>query len=551
MKTTHSPETSPFDVARTVARHWRLSASFLVASGLVTLLVFWYFPRTYRSESKLYIRAGRETASLDATAMIGRTFAGPLVNAERENEINSVTETLRSRLLLERVVDAVTPQAVLSERVDLGSARNPARDADPTATDRAASGEQNPMQVAGVQFEGDWTRALSDRERAVLKLQKMIDVERVKKSDVVGVTCESHNPRLAQMIVGRLVDFYLAEHLRLNRTPGAHEFLEHQTAQMLEQLARTEEELRLVKNETGIAAPDDQRSLIVTKAARLEDELLTTSAMLAGTEAEVNVLREKVAKLPDRIVTARTDDIPSHDADLMRNELYRLQMIEQELTSRYTDEHFSVKQIRERTVLAKKVLAETDESHDQITLGPNSVYDQTEVSLVKQESLLAALRTKEEVLKAQLTRVRGDIKEFNANELRVARLLRDQKRFEDDYQAYTKHLEQARIDNALEVGRISSINILQPATFEPKPVTFKTSLILYFGLLIGLVGAIGLPMVAESLDSPFENSQDVENHLGIPVLASIPRFRSEQLSGNGTTQHSGNGTTQHSGNGTT
>jgi uncharacterized protein involved in exopolysaccharide biosynthesis len=73
---------------------------------------------------------------------------------------------------------------------------------------------------------------------------------------------------------------------------------------------------------------------------------------------------------------------------------------------------------------------------------------------------------------------------------------------ETNYQAYAQHLEQNRIDQALEAGRISSINIIQPATFDPKPVGPKIFVILGLGLVIGLIGAIGLPLVADSLDLP-------------------------------------------------
>jgi capsular polysaccharide biosynthesis protein len=106
---------------------------------------------------------------------------------------------------------------------------------------------------------------------------------------------------------------------------------------------------------------------------------------------------------------------------------------------------------------------------------------------------------------------------------------------ETNYQAYAQHLEQNRIDQALEAGRISSINIIQPATFEPKPVGPKVLVILGLGLVIGLIGAIGLPLVADGLDLPLANPQEVENHLGVGVLGSVPRFQAEQLSGNGKT----------------
>ena len=533
MNSAQATEKSFVDLFRAVAKHWKLSAGFMLVTSMVTLLVFWYFPRSYSSESTLYIREGRETASLDAAQMVGRPSTGPLMNTGLDSEVNSVAEVLQSRLLMERVVDAIGPEQILGHS------------AEEVKKAREADGPLRRWltQVANFVSSIDVSGTLTDRDRAVRKLQKTIDVERVRKSDVVRVTCKSYSPKLAQEIVGKLVDCYLEEHVRLNRTHGAHDFLEHQTADMRKQLVQAEDDLRKLKDETGIVSPEDQRTLIVTKAARLEDELLTTSATLASTEAEVKMLRERLTSLPEQIVTASTDRVPNHDSDLMRNELYRLQMTEHELASRYTDEHYLVKQIRERTANAKEALDSAEESRAMVTSGPNEIYEAAAIKLVEQESLLTSLHTKAEVLESQLAQVREDLKKFNAGEVQIAQLDRDQKRLEEDYKTYSQHLEQARIDDALAVGQISSINVVQPATFEPKAVTLKTSIILFAGLLFGMVGALGLPLLIESLNAPLVHPHDVETELGVPVLASIPRFTAEQLTGKGegTPNNGGNG----------
>ncbi len=122
-----------------------------------------------------------------------------------------------------------------------------------------------------------------------------------------------------------------------------------------------------------------------------------------------------------------------------------------------------------------------------------------------------------------------------------SRISRELKQHAANYEAYAQHLEQTRIDQALEVGRISSVNIIQPATFEPKSVGPRTSMILALGLTFGLLGAFGLPVVAEALDRKVQTPADVEHHLGVRLLASIPRFRAEQLSANGNGNGNGNG----------
>jgi len=103
------------DILQILARHKRKMVVFFSATmtAVVGLLIF--FPRTYSSEARLFVRLGKESVSLDPTATLGQTVA---VNESRESEINSEIEMLRSRVLLEDVVEHLGPDKVLSGSTD-------------------------------------------------------------------------------------------------------------------------------------------------------------------------------------------------------------------------------------------------------------------------------------------------------------------------------------------------------------------------------------------------------------------------------------------------
>src|SRR5262245_21437720 len=113
MIASNSPELSLFDLGSVVLRRRKLAGSIFLGSVAASLLVAWLWPRQYESESKLYIRLGRESRSLDPTAAVGRPTTATALPFTRENELNSITEILLSRVLLERLVDAVGPDAIL------------------------------------------------------------------------------------------------------------------------------------------------------------------------------------------------------------------------------------------------------------------------------------------------------------------------------------------------------------------------------------------------------------------------------------------------------
>ena len=71
--------------------------------------------------------------------------------------------------------------------------------------------------------------------------QDVVDVEAVKKTNVIRVGCDGPSPEVAQAIVTTLIDLYLEEHAGLNRTPGSYQFLNDQTGRLREQLSEPAE----------------------------------------------------------------------------------------------------------------------------------------------------------------------------------------------------------------------------------------------------------------------------------------------------------------------
>ena len=103
-------------------------------------------------------------------------------------------------------------------------------------------------------------------------------VEAAKKSNVIQIAYQGPTPKLCQTVVSKVIDSYLDEHLRLNRTHGSQEFFADQTARLRDELSRKEADLRDLKNTTGLASPVAQREMIVSRIGRLEDEVLHAEA---------------------------------------------------------------------------------------------------------------------------------------------------------------------------------------------------------------------------------------------------------------------------------
>jgi polysaccharide biosynthesis protein PslE len=522
-------DTSVFEFLRVFFRHRR--AVVITFAVVMTATAFYVFlaPRQYRSEAKLFVRLGRENLGLDATTTLGQAPPTTSVPVSREEEINTVVAILESRGLLEKVVDTIGADTIL-DPIKHPLQETAAANAKPQPADGQPAAETNSKGAVTVALEQLGIKSpLSPRDKAVEQLRKRVSIEATKKSNVIVLSHEGPSPKVSQQIVAKLIDFYLDEHVRMNRTPRAHQFLKEQASALKTQLAGEEDQLRSLKNSTGLASPTEQRQNLVTRIGHLEDELKATEASAVAAQAEIKDLNDRLSKMSPTQVLGSAAGFPNFAADGMRQQLYTLQLKEKDLASRVTDEHVELKFVRDQIASAKRVVDGVESSRTQTTVGPNKNYEELRLTQLRQEATLASLDAKAATLRTQLAETRGEMKTLNDSEMRIAQVQRDIQILDVSYRKYADSLEQARIDESLERERISNINIAEAPTLNPEPVRPRALLTLVMGFLGGLFGGLCLALAMEYFDHSLKTSDEVERLLNVPVLASIPQLSGRQF----------------------
>ncbi len=155
------------DLIFAVFRHKGKAALFFGIVSAGTILFTILAPRKFHSEGKLYVRLGRENATLDPTATLGENSIVAIPQS-RENEINSVADIVQSRVLLEKVVDKLSPAVVLEEAEPVASAGDNAALA--SAGGSAGSFKNGIKSLLGMPVT-------SDRDQAVIQIEKNLKVE--------------------------------------------------------------------------------------------------------------------------------------------------------------------------------------------------------------------------------------------------------------------------------------------------------------------------------------------------------------------------------------
>ena len=468
-------------------RHKRKAVWFFLGMLLIVFLVTMLMPRTYKSEAKLLVRLGRENASMDPTA----TTSGDVVQVSqtRESQIKSELEILRSRDLAEKVVDQIGPEVISPKSF---------------------------FSVLGRSSE------LEERGVAVETVMKNWDISSDKDSNIIRIAYQANNPKVAQDVVATLINAYLEKHLLVNRTSGSYDFFKDQREKAAGELKNIEERLADAKNQAHLASLDDQRRIIQDRAGTFERDLEQTTADYKVSQAKIAATKELLAGLPQTIVTANTAGYPNVAADGMRQKLYELQLKEQELLSKYTEKNFLVQETRRQIRDAAALVQKEPSTRAQVTKGLNAAHEHTKLALVSEQANYAGLQTKIQALTATLANVKNEVQAFNGNEVQIAQLQRQREILDTSYREYSKKMEQARIDSALETQKISNISVAQAATYPIRHSSPRTGLNLALAFLVGSLGAVGLAYWSEGQDRSFKRIEDVEAKLHFPLLATIP-----------------------------
>jgi uncharacterized protein involved in exopolysaccharide biosynthesis len=510
------PQRSLRDFHYILFRHkWKIILFFVGVMATVTAGTF-LAAEVFRAEAKLMVRIGKENVSLDPTATTGQTIS---IGQSRESDINSELEILRSRELALKVVDELRPETFL-ERPDeapLGVS---------FPQDKLREWRRNirglGKQVEGILLGVDILQPLDEREKAVIKLQKGLEIETQKNTNILFLAYEAQSPKLAENILSKLIDQYLEKHITAHRTTGSFDFFDRQAEVLRDQLAKTEEGLKALKNRTGVASFEEQRKITLNRIGTLQQESEATGAALAISRAKVAELKEKFSGLSPTLVTQEMKSSSSHGMELMRSRLYDLRLKEQELLSKYTETSIPVKELRRQIAEAQAQLAKEEGPRTEVTTAINTTYQQLDFALISERATLSSLEAKARVINDQLDAARMEIKAINDTELRIVNLQRELALQDTKYRKYAENREQARIDQALETKKISNISVIQQASASQKPVKPKKAINLALGFVLGLVGALGLAFFSEYLDHSIRSPEDVEEDLKLQLLASIP-----------------------------
>ncbi|MCP3951307.1 MAG: GumC family protein [Desulfobacterales bacterium] len=448
----------------------------------------------YQATAQILVKIGRENFYAPPNSTKNQ-----ILNTNNSGLINSEIELLKSRSIAEKVIKDIGPQVIYKK------------------INRFFPGEIfNFIQRS---------KATTPFEKALLKFEKALSIEAVKKSDVIEIGFKHPDPELSAKIVNTLAKVYLDEHLRVHKNLQSYDFFKNQSNTLKEKLEFCETQLETFKKENNVTEINEEQRLLLGQISDLRANLNMTISQEGETENRLSQIKKHLDLTPE---TISHGDEKNHNPYLISNlaaKLVELQIKERSLLVKYTPENRMVQNVKkEAEIVQDKLKEQESKRYDTSNIGPNSAYQSLKEDLYQNLTELKALSARKRIQMEQLNDFRNRIEALNTIEVRMDQLEEAVDINRQNYRLYLAKSEESRISDEMDNKKITNVSLMGKALSPLKPISPKILLNILLGFLMGATGGLLFAFITEYLDDSIEKPEDVEDLLNVPVLASILEY---------------------------
>ncbi len=416
-------------------RHkWKIILVF-IGAVVVTTMVMLRTQDVYESQAKLLIKPGRENISWDTTALV------PDISFHRQNDLSAELAILTSSFVIGRVVEKIGPEALFGD-----SFRNTGR---------------------------------TPREEAARRVMWNLDVKTEKNNNIIYMSFTAQSPRLARDVLESVIDFYMERHIEVYQAQAMPKFFREQTKKLLAELRPKEEQLRQFFIKQGIVSMEGQQAAFFEQVNSFYMRIDDTNSQINSSQGKIAWLENNLKKRSETKEISRVTGKPNPVADTIKDRLINLRFNEIDLANRYPDDSRVLTDLRKQIRFAELELSKEEETNTELTTGIDANYETMKLELEKEQANLQALIARKQFLAEALEKRKANLIKLKEHQTVLVGLQREVDIARDTYRQYHDNYQRAKISNALDVGKISNVIIIQSATIPSAPNKSKKDAMSY------------------------------------------------------------------------
>ncbi|PIE25436.1 MAG: hypothetical protein CSA60_00580 [Neptuniibacter caesariensis] len=471
----------------TISRYkWGIMGFALLVTLLTVLVVFSMKP-VYRATATLMIES-RQANVVSIEEVYG------LDNSNSEYYLTQF-EIIKSRKLAEKVVKKLNLQ------------EHPEFNQEP-----AFSFSFNWRELLPFELPGAKVAVLGEKEAARAAFNKFIDgfqrrlsVSPVRKTQLVKITFEASDPRLAAQVANEIGKAYIEGGLeaKLEVTMQASGWLSERLGSLLADKKAAEARYQAFIDVEDVAGEDGGTTIANKQLELVADKLIEAQKerlKLQSLNDQIKAARGSIAKL--ELVPGVLQDRTVQE---FKRSLLDVQLRKSELAKRYGAKHPKMAAVQSELNRAYAAL------NSQVRSVINGIKSDYQAALASEKSL-------QETLESSRTSVKD-----------VQRLEFKRKELKQEVDAKTAIYETfvQRFNETNATGDLNTVNarIVDPAIVPVQPAKPNKKLIVVLAFVVSIILGIVFSFLLKALDNTIQSAQDVESKLSSIMLGLLPLLK--------------------------
>lgn len=326
-----------------------------------------------------------------------------------------------------------------------------------------------------------------------------VGVDPVRRSNLVEITFDSTDARVAAQVANKLSDDYILHNLDLKYedTTKASAWLKDRLSDMKIKVEKADDALAQYARVNGIIFITDKVTLVNANLGQVQTQLLSARSDRLSKEALYDQVQTgHIETLPGIVDSALIQGLMQRKADLERTY--------DEMSVNFKPDYPKVLQVK------KQMDAIDKQIEQQKKTTAKSIIDQYTTAVGHEKKL-----------EDSLNEAKDQVNDLAEKTIQYNILKREADSNHELFDGLLQRMKEANISAGLSA---SNIRVVDAAEIPQTSVKPRILLNLAVGLVLGLALGIGLGFFQEYLDKTLKTPDDVERLLRLPSLGVLPRF---------------------------
>jgi len=334
---------------------------------------------------------------------------------------------------------------------------------------------------------------------AIEELFEAEDIVSEEETAIINLSVWKEDPKLACDIANTMAKLLMqrTRNMERNEAHTVYEFTQTQLQMADESLRDAEMELALFREKHDATSLDEEKSLKIRRLEELESEYSSISADLEEIRQEIS----DTGKVVSSTVIENNPLIHQLATSLNNLNIELASMVQD-----FTENHPEIIRLR----------AQILENENQLNEEMNST--------------VTALSAKAKALKQEIDLLKGELAQIPEKEAELAMLTRNVQTQEERYTTLKTKLLELEVQRVTEMSQFS-LQIIDEAYIlegaEPDLPVWPLNIGL--GIFASIIISFGMAFFLEYWNDSFKTTNEVVEHLKLPVLGSIPDLQKKKF----------------------